>query len=85
MVVVVVEVGVEGEVGRWVLRRWWKVAEGMRGEPAVLLEAASLTDADVTAAGLRRGASKGFLSIADAFGVVWDDEDDQSFNMIDSG
>lgn len=69
--IVVDEVGVEGEVGRWVLRRWWKVAGGgMRGEPAVLLDAASLTDADVTATGLRRGASNGFLSMADAFGVV---------------
>lgn len=39
--------------------------------------------ADAAATGLRRGTSKGFLSVVDAFGVVCDDGDDQSFNMMD--
>ena len=35
---------------------------GVRGDPAIESDAA---------AGLRRGASKGFLSVELAFGVVW--------------
>jgi len=62
----------------WVLRRWWWREEdefecmwvGVRGEP--------VSDA---AAGLRRGASNGFLSMAEALGVVWSVEDVQSLSM----
>lgn len=61
----------EGAFNRW----WCKLAGavvGVRGEPAV--------ESDITA-GLRRGASKGFLSIALAFGVVGS-LDDQSFSIV---
>lgn len=62
--------------GECAFNRWWckfaGVLVGVRGDPAVESDAA---------AGLRRGASKGFLSVELAFGVVWSLVV-QSFNIV---